>query len=151
MKFIETLDEECDLYLGTELSGCVDLRSRETVILEPFRVTMIPLGVSISKEYIDKTCDADEWFLAMFIRSSVAAKGIILVNSVGVIDLDYYDEMKAMLMNLTDKPIEIKRGERIVQTTLLHTAGTEVFDAITSNKRTGGIGSTNNITELARV
>jgi dUTP pyrophosphatase len=147
MKFINILDKDCNLYLGTELSACVDLRARETVILEPFKVTTIPLGVKISKEYVESLVDSNEWFLAMFIRSSLAAKGVILVNSVGVIDLDYYDEMKAMLMNLTNEPIEISVGERIVQTTLLHTATTKAFGVTTSTKRTGGVGSTNAIEE----
>jgi len=49
-------------------------------------------------------------------RSGLAIKyGLCILNSPGTIDADYRGEVKILIMNLGEKPFEIKRGERIAQ------------------------------------
>lgn len=49
-------------------------------------------------------------------RSGLAAKhGITVLNSPGTVDADYRGELRAILVNLSSEPFEIKPGERIAQ------------------------------------
>ncbi|HLC69529.1 MAG TPA: dUTP diphosphatase [Patescibacteria group bacterium] len=59
------------------------------------------------------------YVLLIFSRSSLAPrKGLMLANSVGVIDSDYCgptDEILVSVYNLTDQEVKIEKGERIAQ------------------------------------
>ena len=48
-------------------------------------------------------------------RSGLGRKGIVLVNTVGVIDSDYRGEVKVILANLGSEPFAVRRGDRIAQ------------------------------------
>jgi dUTP pyrophosphatase len=48
-------------------------------------------------------------------RSSISKTGLLLLNSIGVIDKTYRGELMAFLWNTTDKPVEVKKGDRLVQ------------------------------------
>ncbi len=49
-------------------------------------------------------------------RSGLAfRKGLTVLNSPGTIDSDYRGEVKLLLANLGDKPVDIERGERLAQ------------------------------------
>ena len=49
-------------------------------------------------------------------RSGLAIKhGITLLNSPGTIDADYRGEVKVIMVNLSNDPFDIKKGERIAQ------------------------------------
>jgi len=49
-------------------------------------------------------------------RSGLAAKkGVSLVNSPGTIDADYRGEIGVILVNLSNDPFTVERGERIAQ------------------------------------
>lgn len=78
--------------------------------------------------------------LLLIIRSSIALnKRLILSNSVGLIDADYPDEIKAMFTNLNSEPVTLERGERIAQLVpVQYVAG--VFP-VENNQRIGGFGS----------
>ena len=68
----------------TKTSAGYDICVPEDVALLPGRMVMVPTGV---KAYMQE----DE-FLGVHIRSSMAIKkGIRLVNNVGIIDADYYN------------------------------------------------------------
>ena len=58
-------------------------------------------------------------FLGIFARSSTPLKrGLLVANGVGVVDADYCgpaDEIKIQLLNITDAPVQIKRGDRLAQ------------------------------------
>lgn len=94
-------------------SGSVglDLYSRETILIFPNEMALIPLNVVIECE--------EPYFAGLLPRSSLyKKKNLILANSLGVIDRDYCgenDEIKAQLINIGDTPIEIKAGEDIMQ------------------------------------
>jgi dUTP pyrophosphatase len=85
-------------------------------------------------------------------RSGLAAKnGIMIVNSPGTVDQDFSGvgenyEIKVILYNSGDLPLEIKHGDRIAQAVLMEVPDVELIE-ITDNEeftgdRTGGFGST---------
>jgi dUTP pyrophosphatase len=61
----------------------------------------------------------DGHFLGIFARSSTPLKrGLMVANGVGIIDADYCgpdDEIKIQLLNLSDQPVQVKRGDRLAQ------------------------------------
>lgn len=117
-----------------------DFKAAKTITIQPHEITFVPTGI---KAYMQ----ANE-VLHLYDRSSNPKKrGIVLANSVGVIDSDYYENkdndghIQGIFINITDKPVTIKKGDRIMQgvfTTFLTTDDDHPNDAI----RTGGIGST---------
>lgn len=48
-------------------------------------------------------------------RSSISKTGLMLCNSIGVIDSTYRGELMAFLWNTTDKEVIVKKGDRLVQ------------------------------------
>jgi len=48
-------------------------------------------------------------------RSSMSKTGLIMMNSVGVIDKGYRGELIAALLNTLDKDVRIEKGARLVQ------------------------------------
>lgn len=48
-------------------------------------------------------------------RSSISKTGLLLLNSIGVIDRTYRGELMAFLWNTTSSPVEVKKGDRLVQ------------------------------------
>ncbi|HEX4915390.1 MAG TPA: dUTP diphosphatase [Vicinamibacterales bacterium] len=89
----------------------------------------------------------DGHFLGIFARSSTPLKrGLMVANGVGVIDPDYCgpsDEIKIQVLNFTDAPVQVKRGDRLAQGIVLPapTIEWEEVDAATAPSR-GGFGST---------
>src|SRR5687767_3433732 len=59
------------------------------------------------------------WFLGVFARSSTPLKrGLMVANGVGVVDADYCgptDEVKIQVINVTDAPVTVRRGDRLAQ------------------------------------
>jgi len=87
------------------------------------------------------------YFLGIFARSSTPLKrGLMVANGVGVIDADYCgpeDEIKIQVLNITDAPVKVTRGDRLAQGIVLpcpHVEWEEI-DAISQPSR-GGFGST---------
>ena len=79
--------------------------------------------------------------LLIFPRSSYSIKfGLELVNSVGVIDADYKDQIFICYRNTGDEPFFIKRGDRIAQGVFVKFLKTDDDNA--SGERNGGVGST---------
>ena len=89
----------------------------------------------------------DGYFLGIFARSSLPLKrGLIVANGVGVIDADYCgpaDEIKIQVLNVTDVPVKVLRGERLAQGIVLPCPRIE-WDEVTevSAPTRGGFGST---------
>jgi dUTP pyrophosphatase len=86
-------------------------------------------------------------FLGIFARSSTPLKkGLMVANGVGVIDADYCgpaDEVKIQVLNFTDAPVHVKRGDRLAQGIVLQTPRVEweEVDELVAPTR-GGFGST---------
>lgn len=117
-----------------------DLYSKVDITIPPWQVTLISLNliVKIPKGY----------FLMIAARSSLALKkNLILANGVGIIDNDYQgekDELKASVINFSQKPVVVKKGERIAQGILVKIAKVEKFVKMSKIKKKsrGGFGST---------
>lgn len=58
-------------------------------------------------------------FLGIFARSSTPLKrGLMIPNGVGVVDSDYSgpnDEIKVQVLNFTQAPVQVTRGDRLAQ------------------------------------
>jgi dUTP pyrophosphatase len=87
-------------------------------------------------------------YLELSVRSSTPLKyWIIMANSVGIIDADYYNnpdnegEIFFQLINLSPVKIELKRGDIIGQGIIKQYLTTE--DDMAAGERIGGFGSTN--------
>jgi dUTP pyrophosphatase len=48
-------------------------------------------------------------------RSSISKTGLLLLNSIGVIDKTYRGELMAFLWNTTTNVVAVKKGDRLVQ------------------------------------
>ena len=80
-------------------------------------------------------------------RSSLGAKGLRLVNTIGVIDSDYRGEIMAIVENTSDVPFTIDRGERFVQLVVVPCPYMKVEEVELGNlseteRGDGGFGST---------
>lgn len=126
-------------------SAGYDLEAAQTVTVRPGERAVIPTGL---KAYMP----ADE-FLGIYIRSSLAFKyGLMLVNSVGIIDSDYFENqdndghIMIGVINLGQEAVTMHKGERVAQAIF------QPFRRISAEEsgevelpvepRTGGIGST---------
>lgn len=116
-----------------------DLKVAEATTIDPGEITLVPTGV---KAYMQPG-----EVLFLFDRSSnPRKKGLVLINSVGVIDGDYYNNPSneghifAQMKNITDESVTLPYGERIVQGVFMNHL--TVDNDVASGDRTGGFGST---------
>lgn len=123
----------------TKQSAGYDIESAVNVVINPGETKLIPTGIKV---YMDE----NEW-LGIYIRSSIAVKyGIVLANSVAVIDLDYYNNpdneghIMLPIRNVSGMPYTVKKGDRIAQG-IFHQYY-KVDNDSADGDRTGGIGST---------
>lgn len=124
----------------TAKSAGYDFKVNETVTIEPGEIKLIGTGI---KAYMQ-----DDEVLYLYDRSSnPRKKGLVLINSVGVIDADYYNNegneghIMAQMKNITDKPVTVEYGERIMQG--VFSKFMVVDDDNATGTRQGGFGSTN--------
>lgn len=117
-----------------------DLRARESVTLAPGGGrALIPTGIAIALP------PGTAGFVQP--RSGLALKhGVTCLNSPGLIDCGYRDELKVLLINLDPTtPFVVERGDRIAQLVIQRVeeaSFTEVDDLGGSARGTGGFGST---------
>ncbi len=116
-----------------------DLKVAEPVTIKPGEIKLVPTGV---KAYMQ----AGE-VLFLFDRSSnPRKKGLVLINSVGVIDGDYYGNpdneghIFAQMKNISDQSVVLEPLERIVQAVFVPFLLVDGDQA--DGVRTGGFGST---------
>ena len=131
------VNEELDTKLPerqTKASAGYDFYVIEDVEIPPFGTVMLPTNV---KAYMQE----DE-VLMLYARSSLAIKrGLILQNTTGIIDSDFYPlEIKIALRNTTDKPVKLLKNERCAQGIFLKYLVSD--NGNLDNTRDGGIGST---------
>lgn len=129
----------------TKQSAGYDIESAVNVVINPGETKLIQTGI---KAYMDE----NEW-LGIYIRSSLAIKyGLVLANSVAVIDSDYYNNpeneghIMMALRNTSGSPCAIKVGDRIAQG--IFNQYYKVDDDSADGDRTGGMGSTGKWMEI---
>jgi dUTP pyrophosphatase len=78
-------------------------------------------------------------------RSSISKTGLVLLNSIGVIDASYRGELMAFLWNTKDEEVTVKKGDRLVQIvapTMGHINTITIVDELDETDRgDGGFGS----------
>lgn len=82
--------------------------------------------------------------LKLYIRSSMSIKGLVLANSVGVIDSDYRGEILLAIKNTSARNIMIEHGQRLAQGILekLERCVLEEGTVDVTERGAGGFGST---------
>ena len=119
---------------GLDLVAAVD----EPLTLPPLGRALVPTGFAMA---LPSGYEAQ-----VRPRSGLAAKhGVTVLNSPGTVDADYRGEVKVILVNLSDRPFTIGRGERIAQMIIapvsrVNLVETETLDA--TSRGAGGFGST---------
>ena len=127
----------------TKFSAGYDVEAAEDVIVPSFKKGMAPTLIKTGiKAYMP-----DDEVLMLYNRSSnPKKKGLILANSVGVVDKDYYGNqdndghIMFAFYNIKDEDIEIKKGECIGQAIFQKYLLTD--DDKAEGERMSGFGST---------
>ncbi len=128
----------------TKNSAGYDIEAAEDVIVPSFKLGQKPVLV---KTGIKAYMQSDEVLILANRSSNPGKKGLILANSIGVVDSDYYGNsdndghIMFAFFNFKDEDIEIKKGERIGQGMFQKYLVTD--DDVAAGERTGGFGSTN--------
>ena len=116
-----------------------DLHARESAVVEPGGRALVPTGIAV----------AIPPGYAGFVqpRSGLALRhGVTLLNTPGLIDAGYRDELRVLLVNLdAQRPFHVERGERIAQLVVQRVEAIE-WDEVGGLDATprglGGFGST---------
>lgn len=127
----------------TKCSAGYDVYAAEDITIEPFtfgsKPTLVKTGI---KAYMP----SDEYLMLCNRSSNPFKKGLVLANSVGIIDADFYgnpDNDGAFCFafyNFFDKPLEIKKGEAVGQAIFQKYLTIDNDNA--TGERIGGFGST---------
>lgn len=128
----------------TKYSAGYDFEAAEDCTIPTFKPGMAPTLIKTGiKAYM-----LDDEMLCLYNRSSnPKKKGLVLANSVGIVDKDYYENpdndghIMFAFYNIKDTDTEIKKGECIGQGIFEKYFVTDEDNAI--GERTGGFGSTN--------
>lgn len=123
----------------TRKSAGYDIVAPETVFIQPHKFVLIPTNIKVTVE--------DNEFVMIVPRSSLYKKHkLIMVNSVGVIDADYFENpdndgnVGALLLNDSDDVQVIGKNEAFAQAIIMEYKVTDDDNA--NGERLGGYGST---------
>lgn len=127
----------------TKFSAGYDIEAAEDCVIPAFKLGQKPTLVKTGlKAYMQE----DEYLMLCNRSSNPFKKGLVLANSIGIIDADYYgnpDNDGAFMYafyNMFDKDVEIKKGDVIGQAIFKKY---EIIDGdIAEEERVGGFGST---------
>ncbi|MBR1679528.1 MAG: dUTP diphosphatase [Bacilli bacterium] len=130
----------------TKYSAGYDIEAAEDIVVPSFKKGMAPTFIPTGlKAYM-----ASDEVLYLYNRSSnPKKKGLILANSVGVVDSDYYGNIDNdghimfAFYNIKEEDITIKKGEAIGQG--VFSKYFVVDDDVSEGERIGGFGSTNKV------
>ncbi len=119
---------------GADLCAAVDA----TVTLAPGERAAVPTGFVVELP--------PGWEGQVRPRSGLALRhGLTVANAPGTIDSDYRGELKVLLVNLGDRPVEIARGDRVAQLVVAPVAQVvfrEADNLGATDRGAGGFGST---------
>ncbi|PIR70009.1 MAG: dUTP diphosphatase [Candidatus Niyogibacteria bacterium CG10_big_fil_rev_8_21_14_0_10_46_36] len=120
-------------------AAAFDLYARTDTVVEPQSLAYIPTNLIIESP--------QNHVLILASRSSSPKKGLLIPHGIGVIDSDYCgdsDEILFQVLNFTDAPVTIQRGDRIGQGMFVRLSRALSWDEQESmdKKSRGGFGST---------
>jgi len=122
-----------------------DLFVPDDVVFAPNEKKLVSMRVKVvlQKNMFECSTPVHYWMLP---RSSISKTGLMLCNSVGVIDQSYRGELMAFLWNTTDSPVTVSKGSRLVQIVapdMGWISRVEVVNELDNTSRgSGGFGST---------
>lgn len=170
----KVLDDVCTPVRGTKYSAYVDLFAREDITIGAGETKIVKLGVELDLEklkenwikksgFVFEPIEAKKTliefgfnhflkshYLEVALRSSLGVKGLIIANGIGIIDLDYTDEIGLIIHNpIIDitfnvpngSSFKISKGDKVAQCTLKEHKG-YLMGYESEVLRTGGFGST---------
>lgn len=127
----------------TRLSAGYDIGAAEDCTIPPFKWGDKP---TLVKTGLKAFMENDEYLMLCNKSSNPFKKGLVLANSIGIIDADYYENpdndghIMFAFYNFGDKELEIKKGDMIGQAIFCKYLTVENDKA--DKKRMGGFGST---------
>jgi dUTP pyrophosphatase len=116
----------------------LDLRAAHDATLEPGGRGLVgtALAVAIPPGYAGLVLP----------RSGLAlSQGVTVLNTPGLVDAGYRGELKVLLVNHGDKPVTVRRGDRIAQLVIQRVERAELIEVTelpASERGAGGFGST---------
>jgi dUTP pyrophosphatase len=120
---------------GCDLEACLD---DELLSIPPMGRMAVPTGLAVQIP--------EGYEIQIRPRSGLAFKqGLTVINAPGTIDSDYRGEIKILVVNLSDKEVVIRSGDRIAQMVLNEVCRVEweETDSLEDSARAaGGFGST---------
>ena len=128
----------------TKYSAGYDVEAAEDTIVPAFKPGMKP---TLIKTGLKAYCQPNEFFMLCNRSSNPGKKGLVMANSVGIIDKDYYNNpdndghFMFAFYNMKDEDVEIKKGDCIGQAIFMPFLTADNDEA--EGARTGGFGSTN--------
>ncbi|QRK04261.1 dUTP diphosphatase [Archangium violaceum] len=124
----------------TALAAGMDLRADidGELTLGPMERAAVPTGLALALP--------PDYEAQLRPRSGLALRhGITLLNSPGTVDADYRGEVKVLLVNLSQEPFTLRRGERIAQLVVSPVSRVSLLELElleTTERGEGGFGST---------
>jgi dUTP pyrophosphatase len=116
----------------------LDLHASDATLLQPGERALVPCGIALA-------IPAGHVGL-VHPRSGLALDhGLTVLNAPGTIDAGYRGEVKVLLVNLGQEPVEVRHGERIAQLLVMPLVTVDVreVDHLDATHRGGGgFGST---------
>ncbi len=136
---IKRFDKELPLpQYKTRGAACFDCVVRTETIVQPHTPTLVPLNIALKPP--------KNHFVMLMARSSFYKRGLIVPNGVGIGDEDFCgdnDEYHLPVLNLTNAPIKIDRGDRIAQMLILPYEKMRLHETHQlDSKSRGGFGTT---------
>ena len=128
----------------TKYSAGYDVEAAEDTIIPSFKKGMKP---TLVKTGIKSYMRENEYLMLANRSSNPGKKGLILANSVGIVDQDYYGNsdndghIMFAFYNIKDEEVEIKKGDCIGQAIFMPFLIAD--NDVAEGARTGGFGSTN--------
>ena len=116
----------------------LDLRAAHDATLEPGGRGLVGTGLAVA---------IPPGYAGLVLpRSGLAlSQGVTVLNAPGLVDAGYRGELKVLLVNHGDKPVAVRRGDRIAQLVIQRVERAELFevkDLPASERGAGGFGST---------
>lgn len=125
---------------STSKSCAYDFYAPYDFEIKPHEMLNVKTGIKVHM------LDGD--FLLLTVRSSMGRKGIMMSNTIGIIDSDYYNnstnegEIGLMYYNFGEETWKVKKCDRIAQAIFMNYLLTDDDNA--DGERNGGFGSTGN-------
>lgn len=123
---------------ATKASAGYDFYLNENYCIKPNEIVKVSTNI--------KAFMQEDEYLEIYIRSSLGIKGLFILNTVGIIDSDYYNNEKnegniiVTLKNISQNEIQLLSGDRFVQG--IFKKYLTVDDDLEEKVRSGGFGST---------